>query len=91
MVLLLEFGYAFVEKASVLTETSKIERYSLVLTLQLLMNLWTPRGIKFKKKSVSDVFMIIKLALTYDWMYFHSTITCIYSFPFLILNLRNIN
>lgn len=36
---------------SVLTETSKIKRYSLVLMLQLLMNSRTPHDTKFKKKS----------------------------------------
>lgn len=92
MVLLMEFGYAFVEKHSVLTETSKIKRYSLMSTLQLLTNLWAPHGIKFKKKSVSDVFMIIKLALTNitGCICAASLYTFILSF-FSILNLRNIN
>lgn len=36
-----------------------------MLALQLLINLWTSQSIKFKKKSVYDIFMIIKLALTY--------------------------
>lgn len=65
MVLLMEFGYAFVEKnPSALTETSKTKRYSLVLMLQLLINLWTPHGTKFKKKSVSGVSLMIKQGLT---------------------------
>lgn len=49
MVLLMEFFYTFVEKCSILTETIKRKRYSLILTLQLLINLWNPYGTKFKK------------------------------------------
>lgn len=45
MVLLMEFGYAFVEKnPSVFTETIKI-KYSLLM-LEVLINLWTPHGAK---------------------------------------------
>lgn len=51
MVLLMEFGYAFVEKNPLFfTKNSKIKRYSLVLMLQLLINLWSPHGAKLKKK-----------------------------------------